>query len=154
MTSYFFDSSALVKRYLIETGSKWVISQVAKSSGHQVYISVITQVEIISAVARSKREGHISPRTAQAIRLVLQRHLKREYGLFQLNDRVVTRAQNLLETYPLRAYDAVQLASALELHTNLIRGSYHGLTFVSSDTRLITVAIQEGLSTDNPNNYP
>jgi uncharacterized protein len=55
--AYFFDSSALVKRYTIETGTPWVESTISQNP---VYLARITVVEVISAIERRKRAGNIS----------------------------------------------------------------------------------------------
>lgn len=56
MTAYFFDSSALVKRYAVETGSVWVESLTDPRAGNRVYVAAITHVEVISAIARKKED--------------------------------------------------------------------------------------------------
>jgi uncharacterized protein len=48
---YFFDSSAIVKRYLIETGTAWVGSITDLAAGNKVYLARVTLVEVISAIA-------------------------------------------------------------------------------------------------------
>jgi hypothetical protein len=70
-----------------------------------------------------------------------------------LNSAIIQRALNLHEAHRLRAYDAVQLASALELQqrANTIGDT---ITFIASDIRLLQAASASGLTTDNPNNYP
>ena len=52
MAVYFFDSSAIVKRYLIEAGTKWVISIADLAAGNEIYLARITFVEVISAITR------------------------------------------------------------------------------------------------------
>ena len=42
MAHYFFDTSALVKRHVIETGSRWVKSLVRAKAAHTLYIARIT----------------------------------------------------------------------------------------------------------------
>ena len=42
MALYFFDSSALVKRYVHEQGSVWVRETTASVSGHLIHISILT----------------------------------------------------------------------------------------------------------------
>ncbi len=37
MTVYYFDSSAIVKRYISETGTAWVISIVDPAMGNRIY---------------------------------------------------------------------------------------------------------------------
>ena len=60
----------------------------------------------------------------------------------------------LVTQHPLRAYDAVQLASALRLQLDLTGTESTSLTFLTADERLIAIAEAEGLLTDNPNHYP
>jgi hypothetical protein len=54
----------------------------------------------------------------------------------------------------LRAYDAVQLASALVVSEALAEADLSAPTFVSADDHLLAVARTEGLHTDNPNLHP
>jgi predicted nucleic acid-binding protein len=84
----------------------------------------------------------------------MDRHAKREYAVIALTSAVVQRAEDMLTSHPLRAYDSVQLASALEANNRLITAKLTPLIFVSADTRLLTVAISEGLTTDDPNAHP
>jgi hypothetical protein len=46
-------------------------------------------------------------RTAQAMRLLIDRHARREYVVLGLTHQVVRRAEDLLTVHPLRTYDAV-----------------------------------------------
>ncbi len=154
MSHYFFDSSALAKRYIREPGTNWLRMFVAPGAGNIIIVASITQVEIISAVSRQKREGRISPRTAKAIRLLLERHCAREYLPIELTFSIVAQAANLLEQHPLRAYDAVQLATALESNALITAAKLPPLTFLSADNRLLKIAAAVGLKTDNPNNHP
>lgn len=63
------------------------------------------------------------------------------------------QATVLIDHHPLRAYDALQLATALQL-ADALRSEGLSLTFVSADERLCTAAEQEGLVTVNPNHLP
>ncbi len=154
MAYYFLDTSALVKRYIPEAGTTWMRSITASSAGNTIIIEQITQVEIISGASRRKRDGSIPARTAHAIRLIIDRHISREYMVIALTFSVIRRAEDLLEAHPLRAYDAVQLASAIEANNRLTLMGLSALTFVSADNRLVAVANAEGLTTDDPNQYP
>jgi hypothetical protein len=49
---YFFDTSAIVKRYIAETGTVWVQSLSDPSASHRIYLASITAVELTSAVVR------------------------------------------------------------------------------------------------------
>ena len=48
MAHYFFVTSALVKRHVIETGSRWVKSRVRAKAVHTLYIARITAIEVTS----------------------------------------------------------------------------------------------------------
>lgn len=101
-------------------------------------------------MSRHKRDGNIDGRTARAIRLLLNRHAVREYQVIDLYDSVVIRSQDLLDNYPLRAFDSVQLATAIEINNRLSAAGKPFLTMVAADTRLLTAAAAEGLQTHNP----
>jgi hypothetical protein len=52
--AYFVDSSALVKRYVVETGTAWVRAITRRTPSTHIYIALITPVEVTSAVARRR----------------------------------------------------------------------------------------------------
>jgi predicted nucleic acid-binding protein len=57
VASYFFDSSALVKRYATETGSAWVDSLTDPRVGNRVYVAAITHVEVVAAIAQEQEQS-------------------------------------------------------------------------------------------------
>lgn len=150
MTAYFFDTSALLKRYIIEAGRDWIIQALDPASRNFIFIAQVTPVEIISGISRLKRENIISDADAREARLLIRRHVHREYRLVNFTNRIVERAQDLLEAHPPRAYDAVQLASALDNNARLVAANQPPLTFVCADQRLLAAATSEGLQAHNP----
>jgi predicted nucleic acid-binding protein len=154
VTANGLDSSALVKRYVSEVGTTWVRRLVAPTAGYTLLVAQTTPVELVSALARPARAGPIAVRTARAARLLVDRHHVREYQVIRWTDEIVQRAEDLLERQPLRAADALQLASALAVHTRLIANNLPGLIFVSADQRLLSAATAEGLPSDNPDLHP
>jgi predicted nucleic acid-binding protein len=88
------------------------------------------------------------------VRLLIDRHTRREYVVIGLTPQVVRRAQDLLAAHPLRTYDAVQLASALESNIRLVIAQLAPVIFVSADARLLVAAAAEGLLTEDPNTHP
>ena len=84
MTHYFLDSSALIKRYIVEPGTTWVRSLTTRNSGNAVIIAQITRIEIVSGAARRVREGTLPTRIARAVRLLIDRHARREYVVLGL----------------------------------------------------------------------
>jgi len=66
MAVYFVDSSALVKCYINEIGSTWVLSLLDPALKNDVLIAAITGVEIVAAITRRARGGSISATDATA----------------------------------------------------------------------------------------
>jgi uncharacterized protein len=152
--AYFFDSSALVKRYTREMGSGWVLSLLNLSAGNIVYIASITEVEVVSAIARKVREGIITSADASARVSELHYDFSNQYNVTDVNEAIIIRAIFLVQTYVLRGYDAVQLAAALQFNEHRISVRLPEITFVSSDIALNNAAIAEGLNVDNPSLHP
>jgi hypothetical protein len=61
MADYFFDTSALVKRHVIEAGSPWVKSLVRAKAAHTLYIARITAVEVTSRSPAGKTAATFLP---------------------------------------------------------------------------------------------
>ncbi|MBW4667587.1 MAG: type II toxin-antitoxin system VapC family toxin [Cyanomargarita calcarea GSE-NOS-MK-12-04C] len=149
--AYFLDSSALLKRYVSETGTAWIQSLTAESSGNLLVVARIAWVEILSALARRQREGSISDNQASQILQAFRYHFDAQYQKVELLPAVTQMAGQLVSRHPLRAYDAVQLASALCILPQFSQANTMTYTFLTADQRLLAVAQAENLITDNPN---
>lgn len=150
MPAYFFDASALVKRYLREAGSEWLRHLIGREQP-RIFISSLSGPEVLAAIMRKGRAREIRPAERDKALAAFRREFTMSYALIAPESTVIHKAMDLLMTYPLRAYDAVQLASALSLPPLPDRAK---LTFVSADERLVTVTKQLGFSTENPNLHP
>lgn len=150
MTVYFMDSSAISKGYVAEVGSTWVISLIDPTAGHVIVLSQLAMVEVGSVFARKQRLGLISIVDVAQARANFLLDVKEEYIIVALDDPVLQRASDLLSKYPLRSLDAIQLACAME--ATLVLSEPH--IFVCSDNNLLTSAISEGFTTDNPLVHP
>jgi predicted nucleic acid-binding protein len=152
--AYFVDSSALVKRYVTETGTPWIRLVTHPSAQNRLIIARITWVEVLSALARRQREGSLSSEQVAGAIDSFRYDLDTHYQVVEVNRTLADAAGELVTKYPLRAYDAVQLASALYIHPSFARAKLTSLTFVAADDRLLAIAQSEGLRTDNPNHHP
>lgn len=159
MAVYFFDSSALVKRYVAEVGSGWVVTITDPTAGNRIYVANIAGVEVPAAFRKKVRTGEITQ--AQAVTAItdFENDYTSQYNPIQVTDAVILSAAALTGRYPLRAYDAVQLASALEVNGQIqaLGAAAAGrltLTFVSADNNLNNAATGEGLAVENPENHP
>lgn len=151
MIAYYFDTSALIKQYVNETGSDWVRQLFLPEHDHLFITSRLTMPEMYSAFARRLRDGSVTETSYTTNVRAFERDGTAVYRFLELTPEVVQRSRYLLERYPLRANDAVQLASAVIAHHLLIAANLAPLQFLSADERLVQVANVEGLICDNPN---
>ena len=154
MADYFFDSSALAKRYISETGSDWVIQTTNLASDNAVFVANITGVEIVSALSRRVRGGKLAAYDALAAISALTGDFSAEYFVTDISFAIAKAAMSLAEKHALRGYDAVQLAVALNINQANLTFGLPQVVFVSADDALNNAAQAESLGVENPNNYP
>jgi predicted nucleic acid-binding protein len=150
---YFCDSSAIVKCYVQEQGSAWMVALLDAATAHHLYLARITGVEVIAAMRRRAHRGDIAATDLVAALAQFRQDFAALYRIIEITPALITRAMALAETYAMRGYDAVQLAAAVEVHA---RGATLGLpvlTLVSADEDLNVVATAEGLAVENPNTH-
>jgi predicted nucleic acid-binding protein len=154
VATYYAESSVLVKRHVVEVGTSWIQALTDPAAGHLFVTSRISMVEVISALNRRRREGSLSAAEYGRIVTDFESLCATDYQLVEVTEEIVDRARGLLEQHALRAYDAVQLASALLTDSIVRTNSELPLTFLAADDRLLTAAQIEGLAVDNPNRHP
>lgn len=135
---YFLDASAWVKRYIEEQGSDFVRGLIRRRA--DVAVSRISAIEVPAAFARRVRAKDLSRKAAQAHASRLAKDL---FAVLVVEPRppVFKLAGELVWRHPLRAYDALQLASAL----HLCRAGGVPMMFVCADGVLSRAATAEGL---------
>jgi predicted nicotinamide N-methyase/predicted nucleic acid-binding protein len=153
-SGYFADSSALVKRYVQETGTSWVRRLTRRSPSTVVYIAHITAVEVISAVARRRKGRTLTAAKASPILHRFRRHLAGRYTVIEITPALFNEAMRLANTHALRAYDAVQLAAALEINRKEQDAGFSPVTLISADQALNDAATAERLTVDDPRAHP
>lgn len=153
MAAYFFDSSAIVKRYINETGSAWVLGITDPATDSRVYVASVTGVEVVSAITRKVRGGHVAPLNAAVSLSDFHQDFAAEYRVTAISDSVINRAMAVAETYALRGYDAIQLAAAVETNSRRVALGAPPLILVAADRDLLAAGVAEGLLTDNPDEH-
>lgn len=139
MTAYYLDSSAFIKRYVEESGSAWVRAIFAERVYHTFMIAEITLVEVSSAFARRQRSGDISGQMRERYELLFLADMD-DCRTIPLDMATVKAAMQCCHRFGLKAYDAVQLATALTINAQLQTHGVPLLTFVSSDKDLLAAA--------------
>lgn len=153
MVTYYLDTSAAVKLYLVEIGSDWLRQLLVTDPMPGIFSSYLLRVELWSAFARRRREDNVTVQEYSQLQSWFAEHQQSLYRLVPLNETIIQQACQLIERHPLRSYDAVHLATALILNQRLAESGVN-LVFLSADNRLTQAGLAEGLAVDNPNNYP
>ena len=146
MTSVYLDTSALIKLYVEEVGNEQVVEAMQDAVDGRVIIVDLTPLEARSAIRRREREGDISAADADRVLRQIENDCSMSFLMQPSTSAVMEDAARLIDQYPLRAYDALQLAGCL-----VVRDGMPGpVTFVCADTRLCDAARHEGLEALNP----
>jgi uncharacterized protein len=154
MAHYYLDSSALVKRYVSETGTTWIRQLCDPQSQHTIYTVRISGAEIVAALFLRVRTGSVMTTVAQSVARQFRNDFQHAYRIVEVSPGVVEHAMDLAESQGLRGYDSVQLAAALVLQDVRLSLGLSPITFLCADKQLNQAARAEGMIVDNPDNYP
>jgi hypothetical protein len=150
----YLDTSAIVKRYVPETGTTWIMNLVDLSADSTIFLAEITLAETAAAIAaRHRASGGITIQERDTAIDLFLHHCDTEYQLVPIARTILNRAVLLTQSYRLRGYDAVQLATALSASDIIVASGRTGIIFVTADDDLIIAAQAEGMATDNPNQH-
>lgn len=155
MATYFLDTSAVVKRYVpAEQGYAWITALFDSKQKHKLYISQAALVEVVATICRKAREQSITITERDTLIDAFRQDSQDIYSISSVTTDIYTFAGDLCRSHRLRAYDAVQLAGVLSLHNEALANQAPAPIFVCADDSLIDIALEEGLSVENPNSYP
>ena len=132
----FFDASAFAKRYVRESGTDTVLKWCERAT--EICLAGIALPEIISAFCRLQREGNITPKQYQQLKLLLLADIG-DVAMGDLTPEVIRQAILSLEGNVLRGMEAIHIGCALALQADI---------FVSADQRQCEAAGRAGLAVD------
>jgi len=104
----YLDSSAIVKKYVSESGSVEVQSAIEQAEA--VATTVVSRAEVVAALGKAVRMV-IGKKEAEAMVRSFNKGW-RDLVRTRVTERLVKHASDLAWSHGLRGYDAVQLASA------------------------------------------
>jgi predicted nucleic acid-binding protein len=139
----FWDTSAIIPLVIAEPGTSRAKIWFRQDS--EIIVWTLTRVELLSAIARRRRE---EPKSLPQL-VAARRDLLRAWDQWSEVTAVETvrgLAERLVETHPLRAADALQLGAALVAAEN----DASGLEFVTFDRNLADAARREGFPVLGP----
>jgi uncharacterized protein len=137
MISY-LDTSIAVKLYVTEQGTPEARAVVSGSS--VVATSRVAYAEAMAAFAQKLREHEFTAKTYEQVRRDFRRDWD-SYFIVEVSQETVELAGELAKRRKLRGFDAIHLASALQLQ----RRTNTRLDFFSADLNLRKAARSEGL---------
>ena len=130
----FFDTSALVKRYIEEGGTDIVEALCLETD--ELFISSLCPPEAISVFCRLKRENKINEDEYVFLKESLFKDIE-DANVITISPKVVSFAVSVLEKSPVRGMDAIHIGCAMMLQPEIL--------FVSSDSKQISAAENIGL---------
>lgn len=139
----YFDSSALVKRYIEEKGSDKVNALLRESSVSAA--SRLAYPEILAAMTRRHRAKGIETEAFERVR----KAFKDDWAfltVIELHHQVFRFVDEMIAKYALKGTDSVHLSSALWLK----KATKGDVVFVACDLELIKAAKAEKLKVFNP----
>ena len=152
MPAYFLDSSAIVKFFVAESGTTWVRS-FTDSEDNIIHVSGLARVETVAALTRRLRRNDIFQAEFNDACDDLQQDFATQYRIVALTGEIIEDAAALAQKHGLRAYDAVQLAAALDTSRVVSQVEATELILVSADLELNAAAAAEGLKVEDPNTH-
>jgi predicted nucleic acid-binding protein len=139
----FIDTSAWVKFFIKENGTEeiqYFMLNKSDSEKHSYAASAVTYAEMMATFMRSFKGNRITQ--DQYNQIIIQFDEQWEnFNISEVNIHLVKRSGMLAQRYALKGCDAFQLASALNVQTDL---------FIASDHDLLKAAKNEGLIVWNP----
>lgn len=136
----FFDTSALIKKYVTEEGSDKVDALMNKAES--IIVSAITEIEAYSTFKRLLIENAINESDYKT----LINEFEIDYPYYShivLDDLITSNAKSLIDKYQLKTLDSIQLGTAVLLKDEI---DY----FVVCDAKLVKAGKKERLKIINP----
>lgn len=158
MTTYFLDSSAVVRLYSVEPGERWVRSLVRSATTvpatSEIGVCDLAFPEAVAALQGIIRGNDAARRglSAAALRLILPRVREdltpgSHFVIMPASDCMASAAE-VASRRVVRGADAVQIAAALQMRESV--GADQRFVFVSDDVAQCRAAEGEGLEVLRP----
>ena len=148
MTAYYLDASAAVKAYSQETGSERV--REILEHGVEVNLSRVGVVEVAAALFGKTKADEMRVEEAEAALEEFRTDVEGVYRIIEVDPVTADRGVDVARRHRLRAYDCLQLATALLLQEQRALFDLPPLVLVSSDAELNAAAQSQGLAVEDP----
>ena len=144
----YFDASALVKSLIEEPGSVSIrnfLLEIAELEETVIFVtSAVTKAEIMAALSAIRRGRHLSQKKFEKAVADFKIRWK-AFFIPEVTSCLIDKAGEIGLNHKIKGCDAFQLASALEVETDI---------FISTDNDLNVAASENGLFVWNPMTEP
>ena len=144
MAVFFFDTSALVKRYYSEKGTG-AVDEIIETDQNRVVISSLSIIETVSAFRRKHNRGELSEEAMDGLLSSFFQEALEEFLILPLEESILQFSFELILEDDLRTLDSLQLSAAISIEPEI-----EDFRFVCADSDLVSIAQKRGLSTVNP----
>lgn len=138
--NFYFDTSALIKKYILEKGSDVVDNLFDKAD--IVFLSSISEIEIFSTFKRLLIEKDINAKEHKFLKSEFETDYQ-YFSVINFDEYIAEHAKTVIEKYQLKSLDSIQLGTAL-----LVKDKID--SFIVCDQKLINAAKKEGIDITNP----
>ena len=144
MSSYFFDTSAIIKVYHKELGTPQV-EEIYEDANNKIFISQLTKVEFISTIYKKYRANEINQEALDKAKNIFSQDCEERFTLIGsfLSHHLKDSSMEIIESYGMkmgiRTLDALQLAFFKQISEN-------NCYFVCADKTLNKIAEEIGLN--------
>ena len=155
MYYFYFDASALVKRYTQELGSDKVNFLFANVPHDRLMCLILGAVEIIWVLVRKRNDSRLTNDDFRQAGINLDYEVIDNQSGFRtipVPNSLIWRSMDLIESHSLNSVDAIVLRSALDVAAAR-RAEGNELVLVASDQRLLRAASSEELLVFNPETH-
>jgi predicted nucleic acid-binding protein len=151
MPTFYVDTSALAKRYKQEAGTEFIdqLFDLLGKPKNKAATSFLTFLELLAMATRLRKGKQLFQ---EAHDRILARILNDFHAFFSVNPistSILTHSVQIIKQHSLKAPDAQQLATALELEP-ILKQLGEQLVFIADDNDLHDAAKREGLETIHP----
>jgi predicted nucleic acid-binding protein len=151
VTHFYWDASALIKRYAPETGTDIVNRLFSTVALDRMLCLAINTGEVISVFVRKRNDGTITQGDFSQALMEFRAEVldSDDFKVVSVDDALIMESHSLIDRHNLNATDALILRSALDIADEL-QPEGDSLILMTADRRLFRAAGSEGLRALNP----
>ncbi|HEX5471550.1 MAG TPA: type II toxin-antitoxin system VapC family toxin, partial [Lacipirellulaceae bacterium] len=138
----------LVKLYVQEEGTETMLELAHPDSGNRLVILSLSRIEFRAAVRRRAKLGDLDTELANELINEFNGHVSTVFQLQPINEPAMDAAAAAIDSYYLRAYDAMQFGGYIALRNSVNEAVE--IVFVCADNQLLKAAHDQDFPIVNP----